>query len=255
MRPSQCSPPPLLCEEKGIRDEANKRFRALHKQIPPFHIYHQTHHMLSWKNITVQQFQDVYKLSENKDLQEMDRLEKIISVLFDKTERQIDEMSVEEFTKLANQCAFVLNDEKIPGKPVRYIKVNSRRYRIEYNPKRLLTNMHHRQYVECMHFSEKMVENMQYIMASLVQPVKFGFIKLKNTAKRHELIAEDMLKARFIDVYHTGVFFCKLYVNSMQAIRDYLKADMMNRKMTREQVSMMETALQAATDGFTALHR
>ena len=177
--------------------------------------------MLSWKNITVQQFQDIYKLSENKDLQEMDRLEKIISVLFDKTERQIDEMSVKEFTALAKQCAFLMQTDNIPGKRVKYIRSGKTKYGIEYNPAKLK----HRQYVEILHFGDKPIENMHLIMASLVQPVKFGFWK-NNTAMMHEKIAADMLNAPVVHVYHAAVFFCKLYVNLIAAIKDYLVAEM-----------------------------
>ncbi len=206
--------------------------------------------MLSWQNITVQQFQDVYRLSENKTLDDMQRLEKIIAILFDKTEKEVEEMSINEFSELSKQCAFMLNAKTIPGKVVKYIKVNGRKYFIEHHPKKLMAKMRHRQYVESIHFSEKMIDNIHYLMASLVQPVKFGFIKMRNTAKMHEAIADDMLQARFIDVYHTAVFFCKLYVGSIATIKDYLNAEMTKMNMSTEKI-IIQQALQTVMDGFS----
>lgn len=206
--------------------------------------------MLSWQNITVQQFQDVYRLGENKSLDDMQRLEKMIAILFDKTEKQVAEMTMAEFTGLSKQCAFMLNTREIPGRPVKYIKVNGRRYYIEHHPKKLMAKMRHRQYVESIHFSDNMVDNIHYLMASLVQPVKWLFIKTKNTAKKHEAIAADMLQARFVDVYHTAVFFCKLYMGSIAAIKDYLKDGMTKMNMTTEAM-IVQQALQSVMDGFS----
>lgn len=206
--------------------------------------------MLSWQNITVQQFQDVYRLSENKNLDDMQRLEKVIAILFDKTEKQVEEMTIAEFTDYSKQCAFMLNTREIPGKPVKYIKINGRRYFIEHHPKKLMAKMRHRQYVESIHFSDDMIGNIHYLMASLVQPVKWLFIKKKNTANKHEAIASDMLHARFIDVYHTSVFFCKLYRGSIAAIKDYLKDEMTKMNMNTEAM-IVQQALQNVMDGFS----
>jgi len=203
--------------------------------------------MLSWQNITVQQFQDVYRLSENKTLDDMQRLEKIIAILFDKTEKQVEEMTVAQFTDCAKQCAFIMEMEKIPGKPVKYIRCGKRRYGIQYNPAKL----RHRQYVEILHFGNKPIENMHLIMASLVQPVKFGFWK-KNEAPMHNQIAQDILDAPVIHVYHAAVFFCKLYVNLITAIKDYLVAEMMeqNKTVSREQAEKLVDISRNAMAGF-----
>ncbi|HVX50489.1 MAG TPA: hypothetical protein VHB48_10035 [Chitinophagaceae bacterium] len=203
--------------------------------------------MLSWQNITVQQFQDVYRLSEDKNLDDMQRLEKVIAILYDKTEKQVGEMTIKEFTAHANQCAFIMQSQNIPGKPVKYIRCGKHRYGIQYNPAKL----RHRQYVEILHFGDKPIENMHLIMASLVQPVKFRFLWRHNRANMHSRIAQDMLDAPVVHVYHAAVFFCKLYVSLIAAIKDYLVAEMMKEnKITKEQAEKLVDISRNAMAGF-----
>ncbi len=205
---------------------------------------------LSWQTITVQQFQDVYRLSlspsTGSGLDEMQKLERIIAILYNKSEKEVEEMTMTEFTTCAKECAFIMELEKIPGKRVKYIRCGKRKYGIQYNPAKL----RHRQYVEILHFGDKPIENMHLIMASLVQPVKFGFWK-KNEAAMHEQVAADMLNAPLINVYHATVFFCKLYVNLITDIKDYLVAEMMkNGKMEKKEAEALVDISRNAMAGF-----
>lgn len=174
---------------------------------------------LSWSNITVQQFQDIYRLSITRDLDDISKAECAITILYDKTEHEVDNMTIAEFNRLAKESAFVLAGESgIPGKPVRRIKIGKHRYAITYDPSKL----RHRQYVELLQYGDKPIENMHLIMASIVQPVTWYGKKLKNSVDDHSAIAEDMRSARLVDIYHCCVFFCKLFVNSIQSIKDSL---------------------------------
>lgn len=95
---------------------------------------------ISWSTLTVQQFLDLYRLSITPDLEEMTRLERAVAILYDKTEREVEEMRMIEFTTLSQQAAEFLT-KKIPGKPVKTIHVGKNRYRIIYDP----TKLRHRQ--------------------------------------------------------------------------------------------------------------
>jgi hypothetical protein len=196
---------------------------------------------LSWGTITVQQFQDIHRLSISPDLDEFDRVERAICILFDMTEQQVDDLPVTTFNALARQCTFALTD-KVPGKPVKSFRIGRNKYAITYDP----TKLRHRQYVEVLTFGEKPIENMHFIMASLVQPVRWG-IRRKNEAKDHEAIATDMLNARLVDVYHSCVFFCKLWVSLMERIRASLVLQMMRAGMTKD------TALELLNSSINAM--
>lgn len=205
------------------------------------------HSRLTWNDITVEQFLSIYKLSQTADLDDITRLERAVCILFDKTEKEVDEMTMAEFNRLSGQAAFVLT-EQVPGKARRKIRANGKLYRINYSPSKLK----HRQYVEVLHFGEKPVDNMHLIMASIVEPVTWYGKKLKNTADDHERIAADMLLAPVGQVYHSAVFFCSLYINLINSIRPYLENQLVTLKQaeTMEQASEMITVLINAMAGF-----
>lgn len=204
------------------------------------------HSNISWDDITVGQFLDLYRLSINTDLDEMGKLERAVAIIYDRTEREVEEMTMGEFTSLSSHAAQFITTA-IPGKPVTTIRVGRKRYRIIYNP----TKLRQRQYVEVLHFATKPIENMHLIMASIVQPVKWWGGVSRNTAEMHPSITSDMLQAPVKHVYHACVFFCKLYGNLMQGIQGYLVAEMMKKGMSLIEASNLVTASANAMGGFT----
>lgn len=199
---------------------------------------------LSWNDITVEQFQQVYKLSLSQDLDEITKTERVVCILYGLTERQVEELPMPRFRELATHCAFIMTGE-IPGKPQRQIKVGGNRYRIVYNPE----NLKQRQYVEVMHFGDNPIENMHVIMASLVNPVTWYGKTLKNNAEDHKAIADDLLQARVIDVYHSCVFFCNLYVNLINSTKAYLVHQTMKEGKTMQESIQLWDFLQSVTAG------
>jgi len=201
--------------------------------------------MASWDKITVQQFQDIHRLSITADIDTDTKVERVVSIVYDKTEREVEEMLLKDFNKAAKECSFLLTDQ-IPGKPVREIKTNGRRYAIEYNPRKLK----YRQYIEVLTYASKPIENLHLIMASIVNPVRWG-IKRKNEAKDHEKIAADMQEAKMTDVYNSCVFFCKLYTNSIRVIQPSLVEEMMKTKKISQ--SEAETIVAASIEFMAGL--
>lgn len=204
---------------------------------------------MTWDKITLGQFQDIYRLSQDASLDEVDRISRAISIVYGLSEAQVDELTVPKFNELGKSCAFIMSGE-IPGKPVKSFRVGRRKYAINYKPQSLM----HRQYVEILHFSEKPVDNMHHIMASLVNPVRFGF-RLKNKADDHSKLSEIMLDAPFLAVYHSCIFFCKLYKNLIEVIRPSLILEMTNKGMTAEKANRLLTISINTMDGFITQSR
>lgn len=200
---------------------------------------------MEWKDITTGQFLDLYKLATDKGLDELEKSSQAIGIIYDKTPRQVEEMTMGEFSAKSKEAGKFLTSN-IPGKPVRFTQGKKGKYRIIYDPAKL----RQRQYVEILHFGEKPIENMHLVMASLVRPVRWGTAR-KNTVKEHMAISEDLLTAPVTDIYHACVFFCSLYKNLMNSTRDYLVSEMMTTGMTREKANEMLTASINAMDGFT----
>lgn len=167
---------------------------------------------MNWNDITVQQFQELHRINSDHTLDDMDRATRTIGILYNKSEKEVDEMEYIEFGKLSRACSFLLVNE-VPGKAVKSIKVAGKKYAIPYN----ISELKYRQYVEVISFSNNVIENLHNILASIVQPVRFGF-KTKNKVEDHAKIAEVMKDASIVDVYHSCVFFCKLFIGSIEAI-------------------------------------
>jgi hypothetical protein len=202
---------------------------------------------LSWQDITVQQFQDLYKLGFDKSLDDIGRLERIVCILFDKSEQEIDEMAYGEFNKLSAQCEPIIKKlNQIPGKRVKTISVNGRKYAINYSP----SELSHRQYIEILQFSKDPVENMNLVMASLVNPVSANGKKLPNNAKEHSRISADMLQAKVVDVFHSFVFFCNLYINLIRGIQPYLVSQMKEKGIESPRAEAAVTASWSIMAGY-----
>lgn len=177
-----------------------------------------------------------------------EKIYKVMGVLLDKTESEINNMTVQDFNRQAKQISFVFGAD-IPGKPEKYFKANGRTYAINYR----VDKIRWAQYVEIKSFLQGgCVPNLHKLMASIVVPVKrFLWFKFpqKNDSDMHEVVAEDMLKARFIDLYHSCLFFYQLYKSSMEIIKGYLVKEL-SMKIPMEQAMTEATNLMTALDGF-----
>lgn len=200
-----------------------------------------------WHSITLQQFQDIHKLTLDTGLDELERSSRAICILYNLTEQQVDDMLLPKFNELSKEVSQFLDVKEIPGKPVKSFMVGANKYAINYNP----TTLKHRQYVEIVTFSQNTIENMHNIMASLVNPVRFGF-KRANKVEHHSKYAEDMLNAPFLAVYHSCIFFCKVYRNLITHIQDYLITEIMSKGIAKMQAENLIAISIKSMDGFLA---
>jgi len=182
-------------------------------------------------------FQEVYKrfeeISADSSLDDMEKAGKAIEAFFEMTPEEVDELTISEFNHKSKICTDIL-DGKIPGKAVRTTKPGKQRYRIMYK----VNEIKHGKYTEISHFAKKPIENIHFIMASVVEPINW-FGKVSKKEITHKEIAEEMLNARIIDVYHACVFFCKLYLSLMENLKPYLLGEMMATGLTKEAAEVL----------------
>jgi hypothetical protein len=172
---------------------------------------------MKWENINIFQYQQLVRASLEPEA--VDRKIKQIAIINNWTEQEVESLSVEEYIKEKEKLAFL--DEEIKGKPVKYINVNGRRYKCIYDIRKLP----YARYIESKVFGADFVENIHKLAASMVMPMKktlFGWKVEKYDAGKHERYAQDMLEARFVDVYHSSVFFYHVYRNWIEVSKDYL---------------------------------
>lgn len=172
---------------------------------------------MTWKDVTVWQFQQLEALKRTPGLTEVDIAAKAVEIMYDMTERQVDSLSMDDFNKLSKGLNF-LATEPIPHAPAQYIDVNGRRYKCIYDLRKLKAG----RYLEAKSFGGDIIGNLHKIAASMVSPMKRVKLKpwrwehVNYDASNHELYADDMLHAPFLTVYNSVLFFCAVYAKTMQ---------------------------------------
>ena len=202
-----------------------------------------------WEKINVWQYQQIYNLynSKNNYATDLEVDSKLVSIVNNITEAQVDSLSINDFNKLKKSIAFL--NEPIQGNPVKYIKINKNiRYKINYD----VSKMPFARYIESKVFSEDLYGNLHKLAATMVIPQKrkFGiWFNEKYDASKHQQYSDDMLTARFVDVYHSLVFFYQVYRNWIEVSQGYMEKKMMEAGMTQEQAKEAVQSLCSILDG------
>ena len=202
---------------------------------------------MKWNNISVWQYQNIVKTLANKQDDEIEKSFKLIGIVYNMTENQVDSLTQAEYKTKLKECDFL---NSLPeGKPVKIIKVNGRRYRPIYD----INKMPFGRYVESKAFVGDIYGNLHKLGATMVMPQKRNWLGLwvddKYDAAKHEDYADDILQANFQDVYFSLVFFYQVYRNWIEVTRDYLVTKMMMTGQTKEQCSQVVADLCSILDG------
>lgn len=202
---------------------------------------------MKWNNISVWQYQNIVKTLANKQDDEIEKSFKLIGIVYNMTENQVDSLTQAEYKAKLKECDFL---NSLPeGKPVKIIKVNGRRYRPIYD----INKMPFGRYVESKAFVGDIYGNLHKLGATMVMPQKKNWLGLwvddKYDASNHEDYAEDILQANFQDVYFSLVFFYQVFRNWIEVTRDYLVTKMMMTGQTKEQCSQVVADLCSILDG------
>jgi hypothetical protein len=207
---------------------------------------------MTWNELTVWQYQQIYPIvtKPEKDWTTLDVESKLVGILHNLTDTQVDSLSVGEFNKLKVNLAFL--DDKIEGKPVKYTEVNGKRYRFIYDVQQIKAA----RYIETKVFSTDLVGNMHKLAASMVMPQRktwWGkWVDDKYDAAKHSQYAEDLQGAKFMHVYQSVVFFYQVYRNWIEVSQAYLVKEMTNKGMSLEQAKEVVLILCSTLDGSIA---
>jgi hypothetical protein len=202
---------------------------------------------MKWNNISVWQYQNIVKTLANKDQDDIDKSFKLIGIVYNMTENQVDSLTQAEYKAKLKECDFL--NTMPEGKPVKVIKVNGKRYRLIYD----VTRMPFGRYVESKAFVGDIYGNLHKLGATMVIPQKRNWLGLwvddKYDASKHEDYADDILQANFQDVYFSLVFFYQVYRNWIEVTRGYLVSKMMTTGQTKAQSNQVVTDLCSILDG------
>ena len=193
---------------------------------------------MNWSDLNLFQYQQLVKALSIED--DIDKTVKLVSIVTNKTENEVLSMSIADFNKEKEKLNFL--SEEIQGKPIKYIKVNGRKYKCIYD----VRNIPAARYIESKVFGSDLVANIHKLAATMVMPMKktiFGWKVDKYDAAKHEEYAQDMLEARFVDVYHSAVFFLSVYLNWIKVSEDYLMEELKKMKIPLEEAEAVQDFL------------
>ena len=160
---------------------------------------------------------------------------------------QIDSLPLNEYKELSKSITFL--NEPIQGTPKKHIAISmSRRYRINYD----ISKMPFARYIESKVFSEDLYGNLHKLAATMVIPQKrkLGFwVDQRYDASKHQEYSNDMLEAKFIDVYHSLVFFYQVYRNWIEVSQDYLVSKLKEAGMKEDKAKEVAVNLCSILDG------
>lgn len=208
--------------------------------------------MMNWKDVTVWQYQQIENLlSKRGDDTDLDIAVKTLAILTNRTESQIDSLSISELKKQLKEIDFINTDKPNPS-PQNIIKIGKKRYRCIYDVRK----MPYARYIESKYFASDLTNNLHKIAASMIMPMKWtwrGWKVAKYDASKHEDYAQDLLSAPFEQVYGSIVFFCQVFADSITNLRDYFKNQMIASGMNPIEAEMTIRDLCSSMDGFIKL--
>ena len=199
--------------------------------------------------LTIKKFQELHSIT-TMEMDEFDKSVKLVECLTDKTPEQVEAMPLKKFESLCNDLnkLFDIKVEQLQNsKPKALIVANGKPYHLNFNIMQPPFNAG--RYVEVATFATDTIGNMHNILASMVTPLKWNwlkmrYVKLPYDATKHEQYANDMLHADFEHAYHASVFFYLVFTNSIKNSKDYLVAEMTMKGVEQEMaVEYIETLL------------
>jgi len=203
---------------------------------------------MTWNDINLYQYQQI--IEANKIEYPIDRIDRLIAIVNNWTANQVNDLSVERYNEEVKRLAFL--DTEPDGKPVKFIDVNGKRYKCIYDVRKMPSA----RYIESKVFQTDLIPNLHKLAASMVVPMKktlWGWKESDYDSIMHPVYADDMLEAKFKDIYHSIVFFYHVYRIWIEVSRDYLKTQLEMQGVSQSEKALAD--LLSIMDGSIAPHK
>lgn len=193
-----------------------------------------------WDKLTVGQFISLYDIESNSNLNIIEKQQKMLAIVEGKDEEYYDDFKYRDLMhEYAEKLSFFDN---IPDtKPVDYLQVGDNRYKFCFELHEITAG----QYIDILAFSGEIMQ-INKIAACFFLPMQgdkyqgYGVVP-------HDMVADDLLGAKFIEVYSCMLFFCQLF---SELIATTITFSMENKKMAQNLVDLWEGG-----GGYLALSR
>jgi hypothetical protein len=157
-----------------------------------------------WDKLTVGQFITLYDIEASQNLNIIEKQQKMLAVIEGKNEREYDEYKYRDLIQEYSEKLSFFNN--IPeSKPVDYLQTVTNRYKFCYELQEITAG----QYIDILSFSGEIMQ-LNKIAACFFLPMEGEKYKAYGVVP-HEVVADDLLEANFLQVYGCMLFFCQLF--------------------------------------------
>lgn len=183
-----------------------------------------------WDKLTVGQFISLYDIEINTNLNVIEKQQKMLSIVEGKPESYYDTFKYRDLiTQFGEKLSFF---ENIPEtKPVDFLQVGSKRYKFVHELNEITAG----QYIDILAFAGEIMQ-LNKIAACFFLPMEgkryqpYGKIP-------HDVVADQLLDAKFLDVYGCMLFFCQLF---NELIADITISSMVNQDLAQRVVHLVK---------------
>lgn len=193
-----------------------------------------------WDKLTVGQFISLYDIEANANLNIIEKQQKMLSIVDGKDEEYYDDFKYRDLMhEYAEKLAFFDN---IPEtKPVDFLQVGENRYKFCYELHEITAG----QYIDILAFSGEIMQ-LNKIAACFFLPMEGDKYKGYGVVP-HEVVADDLLEANFLQVYGCMLFFCQLFNELISSTITY---SIQNKEMAEKAARLWHAGV-----GYTAQNR
>ena len=177
-----------------------------------------------WDKLTVGQFISLYDIETNANLNIIEKQQKMLAIVEGKSEEHYDTFKYRDLMHTYAEKLDFFNN--IPQtKPVDFLQVGENRYKFCYELNEITAG----QYIDILAFSGEIMQ-LNKIAACFFLPMKgkryqgYGVVP-------HDVVADDLLGAKFIEVYSCMLFFCQLF---SELISNITTSSMQNKEMAEK---------------------
>ena len=181
-----------------------------------------------WDKLTVGQFISLYDIEVNANLNIIEKQQKMLSIVEGKPESYYDSFKYRDLiTEYGEKLSFFDN---IPEtKPVDFLQVGGKRYKFVHELNEITAG----QYIDILAFSGEIMQ-INKIAACFFLPMEgkryqpYGKIP-------HDVVADELLDAKFIEVYGCMLFFCQLF---SELISNTIISSVINQELAEKVVHL-----------------
>jgi hypothetical protein len=183
-----------------------------------------------WDKLTVGQFISLYDIETNANLNIIEKQQKMLAIVDGKDEEYYDDFKYRDLMhEFAEKLSFFDN---IPQtKPVDFLQVGENRYKFCYELHEITAG----QYIDILAFSGEIMQ-INKIAACFFLPM-LGDKYQGYGVVPHDVVADDLLGAKFIEVYSCMLFFCQLF---SELISNTITSSMVDQEMAKKVVDLWQ---------------